>query len=480
MRTVPTPAAALVLLTPLLLASGSCGGGDGGTDPITVTSVVITAPAAPPSLQTLGRTVQFAASARDASNAPVAGATITWQSTNAAAATVSGTGLVSAVANGSTTITAHAGGVASAGVIVTVAQAVDTILPTPTTVAFGAIGSTRQLAIAVIDSSDALVAGAAAPTWTRVGSGTVASVSATGLVTALAVGNSDTAVATLGTKVARVPISVTQVVAQVHVTPVGTDTLETTGRTKQYAAVARDSMANAIGGAGITWSTGSGAVATVDGDGLATAVGDGTTQVTATSSGISGSRTLVVRRYAETFTMTPNSAASITVNAGTLIFTGTALDSVNTSLPIDWLSRNEAILTVAPATGAQTTATADANGQAYVVMLAGQRRDSALVTVSGQEVLPTTAAVTVLGFAFESDRNNSTNPAIDTVGVGGTVTWTWNSGGITHNVTSQGSPSFSSSGNQNSGTFFRTFNTIGSYEYLCLIHPSMTGRVVVR
>jgi plastocyanin len=484
MRRIPTPimkgASTFVLVAPLMLATLSCAGGDGGTPPVSVASVLITGPVTPPLFQTVGRTAQFTASARDDADAVIADAEITWQSSSGGVASVnSGTGLVTAVANGTTSITAHAGGVSSPGVMVTVTQVVDTILPTPTSVAFGAIGSTRQLTIAVVDSSDAPVGGAAAPTWARVGSGTVATVSPTGFVTALAVGNSDTAVATLGSKTARVPITVAQLVASVFVTPTPQDTLKTTGRTKQYAAVARDSQSNDMGTA-ITWSSSVPAIVSVDaGTGLATAVSDGSAQVIATADGISGSRTLVVRRYPETFVLGPSSA-SITTNSGVQVFTGDAKDSVDAVLSINWSSNNAAVLTVSPSAGTQTTATATGNGATHVVMQAGSRRDSALVTVTNQvPAFPTSAAVTVGNFYFRSDRNLTEDPAVDTIGVGGEVTWTW-AGGQNHNVTSQGSPSFTSSPTQSAGSYMRIFNSIGTYQYACGLHPSMTGRVVVR
>ncbi len=96
---------------------------------------------------------------------------------------------------------------------------------------------------------------------------------------------------------------------------------------------------------------------------------------------------------------------------------------------------------------------------------------------------PTTAAVTVGNIFFRSNRNN-TSPAVDTVAVGGTVTWTWvATGAEPHSVRSTGSPSFTSSatltGNGQSYDF--TFPTAGAYNYDCAVHGSqMTGRVVVR
>ncbi len=133
-----------MLLT--LLGLAACGGGDGGgTAPPSVASVAITAPVTAPSFQTLTRTVQFTAVARDAALATVAGASIAWNSTNMAVATVSGSGLVTAVGNGTTQVAASASGIPSPALTVTVTQVVAAVNVTPAAVAFGAIGSTRLL-----------------------------------------------------------------------------------------------------------------------------------------------------------------------------------------------------------------------------------------------------------------------------------------------------------------------------------------------
>ena len=66
--------------------------------------------------------------------------------------------------------------------------------------------------------------------------------------------------------------------------------------------------------------------------------------------------------------------------------------------------------------------------------------------IPGRGPAPTTAAVTVGNIFFKSGHNGSTNPAVDTVAAGGTVTWTWTgTGSIPHSVQSLGSPSFTSS-----------------------------------
>lgn len=469
------PPVALLALS--LLAAACGGGGDGGTEPPVVASVQITAPAAPPSFQTLTRTVQFTAVARDAS-AQTVPAIINWASSNPSVAAVAQTGIVTATGNGTAQITASTGGITSPAVTVTVAQVAANVSGAPATIAFGALGSTRQLPTSVVDSSGAAVAGLGAITWARAGAGTTATVSVGGLVTAIAVGAADTAVATAGTQTFRIPITVTQLPVTVVVSPAVPDTLRTTGRTKQYTAVVQDSLGNVIPGAGITWSSSTPATASVvAGTGLATAVADGSTNIVATSSTASGQRPLVVRRYASTFTIDPPSATITTPN-GTQIFLGTATDSAATALPISWASRTTTVLGLSAASGTQVTATAAGNGTSYVVMQAGTRADSALVTVSGQPLAALTAGVTVGNFFFRSVNNNS-EPAVDTVRVGGTVTWTWQPGN--HNVQSVGVPSFPSSVTQGTGTYSFTFNSAGTYLYECIVHGSaMSGRVVVR
>lgn len=451
---------------------------DGGTPPVTVSSVVITAPATGPSFQTLGRTVQFAAEPRNSANAPIAGLTTTWSSSAGTVASASATGLVTALLNGTTEIRATVNGVQSPALVVTVTQFADTTVVTPAAVAFGAIGSTRQLTALNRDSSGAAIPGTPTVTYTRAGGGLTATVSATGLVTALAVGASDTAVATAGANVTRAPISVTQVPASILVTSNGSDTIRTTGVTRTFSAAVRDSQANVFVGPVVSWSSLTPGVASVASNGIATAIADGETNIRATLGAVTGQRLLTVRRYAAVFDLAPLNA-TITTNGGTQPFTINARDSTNAVLAASWLSRLTSIATVAPATGAAATVSASGNGMTFIIVSAGTRTDSAQVTVSGQVAVAVTAAVSVGNFFFRSVNNLTENMAIDTVAVGGTVTWTWLSGG-SHNVESIATPNFTSSAIQNTGTVQRTFNAGGTYQYQCIIHSLMTGRIVVR
>jgi plastocyanin len=102
---------------------------------------------------------------------------------------------------------------------------------------------------------------------------------------------------------------------------------------------------------------------------------------------------------------------------------------------------------------------------------AGLTGSPALITVNAI-VPPATADVEVV--------NNDFNPDSVLIAVGGSVTWTWNSGGVLHNVTfaaTTGAPA--NINNRASGSESRTFGTAGTFNYQCTLHVGMNGKVVV-
>ncbi len=76
-------------------------------------------------------------------------------------------------------------------------------------------------------------------------------------------------------------------VASVQVSPASA-TLTSIGDTTRFTAVARDASGNVIPDASFTWNSSNRSAATVDGDGLVTAVAGGVAMITATLSGVSG------------------------------------------------------------------------------------------------------------------------------------------------------------------------------------------------
>jgi plastocyanin len=102
-------------------------------------------------------------------------------------------------------------------------------------------------------------------------------------------------------------------------------------------------------------------------------------------------------------------------------------------------------------------------------------------TVGGTGAGPVGSVNVGRGIQFTSGHNGSTNPAVDTIPVGGTVTWTW-SGSLPHSVQSVGSLRFESSGIRTaSGTYAVTFAAPGVYQYNCAVHgQAMSGTLVVQ
>lgn len=85
---------------------------------------------------------------------------------------------------------------------------------------------------------------------------------------------------------------------------------------------------------------------------------------------------------------------------------------------------------------------------------------------------------------FRSVQNASANPAVDTVAVGDTVTWTWvSTGAVEHSVQSVGAPSFPSSAvRAGSGTAYQVvFQAAGTYRYNCTVHgDEMSGTIIAQ
>ena len=140
----------------------------------------------------------------DQNGQPVAGAVVTWQSSDQEVVSVSSSGLVTAVMNGTAQITATAGS-ASARAEVRVMQSAGSIVITPEMATLMSIGETVQLAVTVLDQNGQPVAGAVV-TW-QSSDQEVVSVSSSGLVTAVMNGTAQIT-ATAGSASARAEVRV--------------------------------------------------------------------------------------------------------------------------------------------------------------------------------------------------------------------------------------------------------------------------------
>jgi uncharacterized protein YjdB len=120
------------------------------------------------------------------------------------------------------------------------------------------------------------------------------------------------------------------------------------GQKQTYFPVPVDASGNSVSGVSYTWNSSSPTVATIDGNGVATGLANGTTQITAASGGVtSNAVTLTVTQRVARVDIAPMSS-SVAVG-GTKQFTATAFDAsgnVVANAGISWFCSFSGVATI--------------------------------------------------------------------------------------------------------------------------------------
>ncbi len=325
----------------------------------------------PPSttLTALGAAAQLEAEVRDVSGRVVS-TPVTWTSDNAAVAPVDGSGLVTALENGQATITASCGA-ASGTAVVTVEQEVATVVVTPPSVAFAALGETSQLSATCFDANDYPVDATAG--WAS-DEEAVATVTSSGLVEATGDGEA-TITATCGGVQGTAAVTVGQEVATVVVTPDAVEFLAL-GQTTTLIAQCLDGGGSVVNTTA-TWSSSNEAVATVTSSGLVEATGDGEATITATCGGETGTVTVTVGQVVTEVVVTPGSVVFGALGATEQLIAecrDAGGSVVNTT--VAWSSSDNGVATVEAG-----LVEATGNGQATITAVCNGVQGTAEVTV---------------------------------------------------------------------------------------------------
>jgi uncharacterized protein YjdB len=236
-----------------------------------------------------GATQQFAATATysDGTTSPVT-TTVTWTSTNPAVATINAAGLATAVAAGSTTITATQNGVQTTATL-TVTPVLSSISVSSNSLSI-AYGATEQFTATAEYSDGSTKDITATATW-KSSNAAVATISAAGLATAASAGSS-TITASLNGVSGSTTLAVTGITS-ISVSPASPSFA--VGATQQFTATATYSdKSTADVTATAIWKSSNTAVATVSDAGLATGVVAGSASVSASLQGVTGSVTTTV------------------------------------------------------------------------------------------------------------------------------------------------------------------------------------------
>ena len=273
-----------------------------------------------------------------------------------------------------------------------------TVTVTPATHPLTALDATVQLTAEVRDQNGQVMAGAGV-TWTSSAT-SIATVGGSGLVTAAGNGTA-TITATAGSVSGSATVTVSQEVTEVAISP-SADTL-VAGDTLRLAAEAFDENGHAVAGAAFTWSSSDTSVTVVDPTGLATGVGAGEAEVSATSSGVTGRVELtVVTPAPTTVAITPDTVVKMTALGDTARLVAEVRDQAGRVMEdeaVVWASGDTLVATV----DAAGLVTAAGMGATSVTATAGEASGSAAVTV------------------MQSADSVTVSPAADTVALGDTL-----------------------------------------------------------
>lgn len=295
--------------------------------------------------------------------------TVTWTTSNASIATVSG-GKVTAVGPGTATITATTSGGQKATCTVTVRVPVTGISISRSTLAL-TVGATSTLTATVEPSN----ASNKSYSWSSSNSA-VATVNSSGLVTAKANGTATiTATTTDGGKKASCTVTVTTPTSGVSVSPTTATIIK--GQTRQLTATVAPSSAS---NKSVSWSSSNNTVATVSSTGLVTAKAAGTADITVTTKdgNYKDVCKVTVRVPVTGVSLSKTELSLIKGNTEQLSATIFPADASNKS--ISWTTTDKSVATVS--SSGLITAIGGGTADIIVTALDGSYSDKCRVTVT--------------------------------------------------------------------------------------------------
>jgi uncharacterized protein YjdB len=409
-------------------------GGQSGIAHVTVTSVPVAAVQITPGNKSLfvEQTFQFSASPRDAGGDFLPGRTVDWSSNNESVATVSATGIVTALSPGGAIITATSEGKASpASVTVAAVPVVSVNVSPPNQTLFE--GQTAQFQAEPL-GEDGTPLVERVVLWTTTNAA-VATVTSTGLVTAHATGNATIRASVEGkvgtsalTVTHRPPNAVVVAPAQVLVQP---------GRTSQLSVQVLDDLGREILNSPVTFSSSDQAIATVSASGLVSGITAGTATIAAASGGKTGTAQVTVTPTpVATVMVSPSSPTILIGDHVTLLAQAfSATGQLLTDRTVHWSSGTPNVGQVSP--GGIVTGLASGSSVVFASVdgVLGWATVTVIATpVATVTVSPATATVTLGGTTAYAAVLHDANGNVLT---GRAITWSTSNAAIA-TVTSSG------------------------------------------
>ncbi len=412
--------------------------------------------------------------------------TVTWSSTNSSTASISNAagsrGLATAVNNGSVTITATLGTVSgNTGFTVTNAT-LSSINITPTN-PVRAKGTTQQFTATGTYTDSTTQDLTASVTWSSTNSAvaTISNASGTnGLATAVDTG-SVTITAISGTVSSTTSFTVTAAtLVSITVTP--TDPSIAKGTTQQFTATGLyTDGTNQNLTTTVTWSSSSTSTATISNVGLASAVNTGSTTITASMSGLSGTSTLTVTPATlVSINLVPANVSRAKGTTEQFTATGVYTDGSNQDLTstATWASSTPAIASISNATGSKGLATAVSIGTVTITAASGgvtgttnfSVTNAALVSINVNPVNPTKAKGTTEQFSATGVYTDGSTLDLTT-----SVTWSSSDNAVASISSASGSEGLATTITTGTTTITATSGTISGSTLLTVTAAALVS-----
>ena len=325
-------------------------------------------------------------------------ATATWSSIQPAIATVNAQGTVTATGKGSTQLSATYQGVTGSASVTVVAPALTSVTVTPNQVSLP-IGETEQLTATGTYTDGSTQNLTQTATWIS-SVPTTASVSVTGSATAKVIGTV-TISATSGTVTGTASLTVTPAApVAVNVVPATLSIPLGSNSPLQAIATMSDGTQQTLSSS-VTWQTSQSAIATVNPQGVVTAVGKGSAQVSAAYQGLTGNTAI---------TVTPPTLVSVAVSPNQVSLpigqteqftaTGTYTDgsTQNLTSTATWISSAPSIASVS----VSGSAVAKVLGTATISATSGTVTGTASLTVNNAVPVSVNVVPATLSLALGS------------------------------------------------------------------------------
>jgi uncharacterized protein YjdB len=348
------------VLTALALIVSACGGATDANRPPVARIVVTPDSVAIP----VASAATLSAHVLDADGHELSGRSIFWTAEVADVVSVDGNGRVSALAPGTSGVAASSEGKSAVASIIVRRRVVSTIRVSTTSLQLIA-GQSSRITAEPLDASGQVIGERTVDFVTN--NATVASVNASGLVTALAPGTANIT-ASSGGQSAVVVVTVNPVpVASIDVTP-PRDTIAVS-QTTQFTATPRDATGSALGGRVVTWRSSDDNIAAVSSTGLVTGVAAGEATISAVSGTATGTARVFVRPRPVAAVVVSPAQATLAVGATlqlTVLITDAAGNPITNKTPtftsdanaVARVSASGLVTAVAPGT-AKISATSD-------------------------------------------------------------------------------------------------------------------------